>query len=606
MSTWKVLLYALVAAAIIVPAAAPAYGHALPAQYSIAPNTIIHDRSQVPPQLTISFSERPDPKVSHIQVLDSKNERVDGGDFKITGENGRQASVTLDRAKIADGVYSVSWLTMSLDDGHIAEGGYVFGVCDVTVPRTGGQGTTTYVTSFADALAKWPLIVAQAAAVGMVGAHIALGKKMPARPRRLGRLLVACAAAMAGSATGLLFLQAASLAGTGAPFGEALQSLAFASPSGMVWLVRLASASVIAGLAAAFLARAKRPLLLGVLAVGAASILSNSVLSHNSAAPFLPWVAVAADWVHFVAVSAWVGGLFYLAAIFVPEAKRAPDAARVLAIGMPRFSLVATASLGVVGVTGIYMAWLHLHGLYSLFASEYGSNLIIKLAAALPVVLLGTYHQIRLHRSMVSMATADGQSRTAVVTFGRTIKVEAILAVGVLLAASLLTVTSPPDEVMHGYMHKATIEGVDTTIEISPFQAGFNTFTVTFMQNGAPPSNIHHVMIRFTNEDAGIGPVVAMLDSTGNSAYSGTGGYLSQKGSWKIDLIAQRMNAYDLNYSFTEELGSTLPSQAGPTLDSFAWLAIVLAAAVVGGSAAYVVQSRRQLRKTVAALEKRQ
>jgi hypothetical protein len=90
------------------------------------------------------------------------------------------------------------------------------------------------------------------------------------------------------------------------------------------------------------------------------------------------------------------------------------------------------------------------------------------------------------------------------------------------------------------------------------------------------------------------------------NTYSATGGYLSQEGSWKIDLIAQRMNAYDINYSFIENLVPMQPAQAGPALDSFAWLAIALALTVAGGSAAYVVQSRRQLRKAIAALEKRQ
>ena len=43
------------------------------------------------------------------------------------------------------------------------------------------------------------------------------------------------------------------------------------------------------------------------------------------------------------------------------------------------------------------MAWIQLHSFNELFYSTYGNVLIIKLAIALPVVLLGTYHQIRIH-----------------------------------------------------------------------------------------------------------------------------------------------------------------------------------------------------------------
>lgn len=171
----------------------------------------------------------------------------------------------------------------------------------------------------------------------------------------------------------------------------------------------------------------------------------------------------------------------------------------------------------------------------------------------------------------------------------------------VLLAASVLTITSPPEQMHHGYKDMATVEGVDILIEISPFQPGFNTFTVTFIQGSTPPTNIHNVMMRFTNQDAGIGPIVATLEDTGNGVYSAAGGYLSQIGKWKIDLIAQRMDAYDLNYSFSETLGSGKMEPA-PAIDSFAYLAIGLAAVAVGGSAFYAVQSRKQMNQTAASL----
>ena len=137
-------------------------------------------------------------------------------------------------------------------------------------------------------------------------------------------------------------------------------------------------------------------------------------------------------------------------------------------------------------------------------ATSYGNILIIKLSAALPLVLLGAYHQLRLHRSAVLVASlAQGRGRkgrgstssssdniatnsgsgkdpgidnNAPVSqtfsnnyggdindknnnnrlkdkgkikdipsrFSKTIKIESLLAMGVLLVASLLTITSPP------------------------------------------------------------------------------------------------------------------------------------------------------------------
>ena len=140
-----------------------------------------------------------------------------------------------------------------------------------------------------------------------------------------------------------------------------------------------------------------------------------------------------------MAVSIWVGGLFYISSVLVTAMRTrattttttmtdsSPNDRRTrepisddeksrsiflyyLALLLPRFSLLATISLGVIGVSGLYMAWINLHSLNSLFTTAYGNILIIKLSAALPLVLLGAYHQLRLHRSAVLVASL-GQGR---------------------------------------------------------------------------------------------------------------------------------------------------------------------------------------------------
>jgi methionine-rich copper-binding protein CopC len=110
----------------------PAYGHANPVYYSPSVNAIITRQQQennlLPDKVVILFSERPEPKVSYIHVTNSKNERVDNNDFKTTGKNDRGATVSLDKNKLSDGVYSVSWLVMSQDDGIITKGAYLFSI----------------------------------------------------------------------------------------------------------------------------------------------------------------------------------------------------------------------------------------------------------------------------------------------------------------------------------------------------------------------------------------------------------------------------------------------------------------------------------------------
>ncbi|HZB81207.1 MAG TPA: CopD family protein, partial [Nitrososphaera sp.] len=698
-----------------------AYGHAIPSTYSIEPNSILN-KGSVPSELIISFSERPDPQISYIRVVNSENERIDNDDFTVSESNPRQAMVTLDTSKLEqDGVYTVSWRALSLDDGHIAQGSYVFGVGNVTPDSIVGDNqqqtqtqTVTYITSTADALLRWPLIVSQAAIVGGVMAYFVLqsggrgGSFNLSRyhnqlsfdlslfaKKRFALILIAGALAIAVSGTALIFLQASNLntdsSSTSDQYLSTVRSLIFDSPSGVVWSIRIGTSAIIAALAFLYFVLSKRAdvkrkistaflssaILLAILAAGAASIFSNSMLSHNSAATFFPSVAVFADWVHFMAVSAWVGGLFYFSAVILlsirsNEKKAGESAAYHLSIILPRFSLIATASLGIIGVTGLYMAWIHLHTLDSLFYTPYGNNLIIKLSAALPMVLLGAYHQVKLHKNIVLLASLGGSRKeeehspqqhsdtisnttnNSVSKFGKTVKIESLIGIGVLFAAALLTITSPPTQMQQqqvqeeestggmnpgmemqntttatpGFSEQATISGVDVTLEITPFHAGFNTFTITLSDavTGSPPQNINAVYLRFTNPEARIGPIVTTLNSTSDGSsgkYSGIGGYLSQTGNWEIDLIVQRIGAYDLNHSFDATLetssdhesmnmgadmnmhvedheastatttsantnateGELESPPAPPALDSFAWLAIGLSIAVGAASA---------------------
>jgi methionine-rich copper-binding protein CopC len=126
-----VVSFFIIFATIISFYSGTAYGHATPVSYLPPANVVIRMQQQdksLPDKVVILFSERPEPKVSYIHVTDSENKRVDNNDFKITGQNDREATVTLDKSKLSGGVYSVSWLVLSRDDGHITKGTYVFNI----------------------------------------------------------------------------------------------------------------------------------------------------------------------------------------------------------------------------------------------------------------------------------------------------------------------------------------------------------------------------------------------------------------------------------------------------------------------------------------------
>jgi len=103
----------------------PVYGHANPVTYDPSPNKVFDSSQSLPDKVTITFSEKPEVKASSIKVLNSNNERIDNNDLKIT-DSDRTLSVSIDKSKIASGIYTVNWAALSKDDGHITKGSYVF------------------------------------------------------------------------------------------------------------------------------------------------------------------------------------------------------------------------------------------------------------------------------------------------------------------------------------------------------------------------------------------------------------------------------------------------------------------------------------------------
>jgi putative copper export protein len=220
-----------------------------------------------------------------------------------------------------------------------------------------------------------------------------------------------------------------------------------------------------------------------ILICGSISIASNGIVSHNAAAEFLPWLAITADWFHLMAVSIWLGGLFYISLILLRTIRtsssdlaygRELDTADEqivvrnsfsLALMLPYFSMIAVICLGVIGISGLHMAWIQLQSIESLFDSPYGNVLILKLCVIVPMIALGGYHQIKMHVVMVQIAHRGNKSREELSIsskvdksarydpfkrFSKTIKVESLIGIVVLTISSFLTITSPPSMVHSG------------------------------------------------------------------------------------------------------------------------------------------------------------
>ena len=120
-----------------------AYAHANPTSYSPQSKSVVGQDGRLPDKVVIVYSERPEPKASYIRVTGSDNQRVDKNDYGINAKNPNEASVSLDTSKLKSGIYTVSWLALSRDDGHITKGSYVFTVSSGSNGTASGIKTVT-------------------------------------------------------------------------------------------------------------------------------------------------------------------------------------------------------------------------------------------------------------------------------------------------------------------------------------------------------------------------------------------------------------------------------------------------------------------------------
>src|SRR5262249_14274785 len=122
-------------------------------------------------------------------------------------------------------------------------------------------------------------------------------------------------------------------------------------------------------------------------------------------------LAVAVDWAHAVAASAWTGGLIALA--LVAGRREAPWSRESLAAVVPRFSRLAGLCLLAVAVTGSYNAWTQLGGFSRLVTTAYGRVLIAKLVVVAVLVWLGAVNRYVLLPRLAPESAARGPGARA-------------------------------------------------------------------------------------------------------------------------------------------------------------------------------------------------
>ena len=287
-----------------------------------------------------------------------------------------------------------------------------------------------------------------------VGVFVTAGFLLPAgEPKKLRKTLIVSALALL-----LLFLviaclslliQGAKLRGGAMPSLEILSRYLSMTQSGKVWLLREGYGVVLA-LITLWMIRSKASLKgIRLLMLAALPLLaSRSLTSHAVAVSADKMLAVAADAIHLIATGLWGGGLLSLSWVLYRGTKRLKLPLSWAAEAVRRFSLLAIVSVAVLLVTGLYQSWIQVGTLKTLFSTDYGRVLVVKLALFLGMVGLGALNLLSTKPKLLRATQQHKEFSAAKKALNR-IGAESSLALLIFFVTGLLTVLPPGVHAVH-------------------------------------------------------------------------------------------------------------------------------------------------------------
>jgi copper transport protein len=306
-----------------------------------------------------------------------------------------------------------------------------------------------------------------------------------------------------------------------------------ASTPGRHWEELLAVVSLTAFAVAAFSWRPRRTPLLVTGVLAALGMLARVDAGHAAGSSAV-WFTVGTQWLHFLAVGAWIGALPWFVVLLH---RTPPDGRRALG---RRFSLLATAGIGVVAITGTLRAVDEVSAWDQLIHNSFGRTVLVKIGLFLVIAAVGAVNHFVLTRRLPA---ASG-------TLRRAVRAEIGVGVVAVLATGLLTGLAPASSVAAAASRAPetkplAVEGHDygtTTrvrLEVSPGLLGPNRFTATITDyDSGQPVDATAVKLRFALASRpDLGNTSLDLRSVAPGKWEGSSPTMALAGVWDVTAV---------------------------------------------------------------------
>lgn len=595
-SCWcfSLVVIAIITFALLAPLAPNSYAH--PVYVKSTPQAF-QAVGAPPREVVVFFTESIELKYSTISVFGPDGSRVDNNDLHNVGGDPSSLGVSL-KPGLPDGVYTVSTRVLSAVDGHVVDNAFTFGIGLGT--KLGGPAAehTQNLLSIPEAASRYPGMVGQVMVVGGAFATLWLWKPISKVPwlsetlaqrkvaidRAMTKFVVIGAILVIASSVAMIVVQASSI-------GSSVQD-AIATKFGNVWLTRMVQSSVLMAIAFLVYRKAARnnaspasSEIIAIFILGLATLVTSSLMAHAAANSQIGPIAL--DFFHDVAASIWIGGLMLLGLVATPKILEiADEKAKATAISLliPRFSMIVVTILGIVAITGPLLLYSIESDLSLTIASIYGKFLIAKLSLAAVMLGMGAYSQFAIQKKAVSVVSSGTRGTSMIQSrgpnlkyFGKFLKVEAALGIGLLLMVAFMANSSVPSGQFPAYENQKQLATSGQTtagqqpaavktdfvqseyvnegkvqVAISPFDLGQNTFKVSFVRaDGKPVGSIESATLKMTQAEKGIGPVTIDIKKQSDGVFSSEAAF-GVAGLWNV--IVEGVNSKGNNMIATFDI----------------------------------------------------
>jgi copper transport protein len=594
----------------------------------------------VPPdQIRMWFSEDLNPLFSTAYVINAANgaknvqndikTHVDKGDARVSTTDAKEMDVSL-KPNLPSAVYVVLYRTQSAEDGHILYGSFVFTIAaadgsipsfDGSLPQQGAFGGSGGSSGQLDGPTLFSLIMitlVDLGAIFWVGAQFwrvfviselqsedqskqAIFQQMERRFDRRFSGLVLLLILLAN--IGVLIGQALML--TNGQWGQAfapslLISLVAHGQFATFWVMRqvvvllallLMGSTLVIKLPERWVTASMSwgNFILGLALLVALTLSGHAAATNSDVRVY----AVLADFLHLVAAALWVGGMIYIAVVYLPvlKSKSWQQQAASLLTTLPGYSPLAITGVILMALSGPFNAATRLLSWDQLFSTAYGRTLLIKILLVGVMLITSAIHVLLLRPRLAKVlrtyqkaseeaAESSEEEKPADLTpiagtqmkeleeriaqqtrrLSTILRWEPAIGVAVLLCTGLLAVfsgtllpveTSQPASQPQRAPSKplnttvgTTDQQFQVTIKINPNHFGTNVFLATVLDskgNAVPTSQIG-VSLYTTMLDMDMGTNAINLQPDGKGHFSGSGD-LDMPGNWQLRIEIRTLDA---------------------------------------------------------------